>query len=255
MGLKKVKITHIPDNSLHPHSSPLHCGTSPLHLVQSEGIWQISKFSDELPPFPLTPCSIVSAPSSYPLPPTPRYFTFPNPPLPDPTLDLWRFRNLRAIKHPYVPTSLSHTTFYRPYLLPYTSEFVPFLTIGSKHIFEYHPSSKAFPLFQVVFTIDPVFQFRSTQVIQTPHFRFPCPVFHLLYWDCPLILPTSFYNLLHLLKYKLGIDFSIPLSELKEFIHHFFTIITPYDHSVHEPLLTTIPPPIISNLFPNPPDQ
>lgn len=197
----------------------------------------------------------MSTPTSYPLHPTPSYFTFPNPPLPDPTLNLWRFRNLRGIEHPYIPTSLTHTAFYHPYLLPYTSEFVPFLAIGSEHIFEHHSVAEAFPLFQVVFTIDPVFQFRSAQVIQTPHFCLPCPVFQILYWDCPVILPTSFYNLLHLLEHKLGTDPSIPLSELEEFIHHFFAIITPYDQSVHKPLLATVPPPILSNPFTNPPDH
>ena len=48
-----------------------------------------------------------------------------------------------------------------------------------------------YPVCIVLFSINPSFHFTSPEVVITNHLTYQCSYIHILYWDCPLSLPSN----------------------------------------------------------------
>ena len=108
---------------------------------------------------------------------------------------------------------------------------------------------------KVIFVIDPCLQFRYPVVQRAPHYQHRCPVFYVLSWQCPVILPTALYDFINQFEKEIDLDFSIQTAELEQFILHFYNPINPYKETAHMPFLSITPPLIPTIPVTGPPSQ
>ena len=124
----------------------------------------------------------------------------PFPSIPDITLDLWKYRVVRSLCSNWSLGCLLHLPFFRPYHFTSDSTTSPPLLEGASHYFEWRHPDSLYPLAIFVIDINPAFQFDYPLSHITHHLTFGGPAFHILHWDCPVVLPyqiTDKFDQLH----------------------------------------------------------
>jgi len=164
--------------------------------------------------------------------------------VPDIRLDAWAYRLLRSLQVNRSNDRLVHWPYYRPFSTLDQGHVHPPFLLGGDHHFKWQHLSHQYPLTTVDFSINPLYQFASPQVIITNHLLFSCPSIQILYWDCPLHLPVAATKLLFIQEEELDLGTASFIADLEEFCQAYFLPIFPPLPFITPTLFPTVSMPI-----------
>ena len=133
----------------------------------------------------------MSVPLSVPLPEL--RFTSPLPWLAwrDPRELLWQYRLIRSIQRTASNNRFIHVPFYRPFVSLVTGQATAPLLPGADHYFEWRSALHSYPLFTLLISVNPAYQFNYPEILTSNHHIYGGPHFHLLHWDVPIEIPPA----------------------------------------------------------------
>ena len=165
--------------------------------------------------------------------------------------DIWAYRVLRSLQTSKTSGFLHHEPYYRPFSSLHLGHILPPFLVGADHIYEWCDTSSTTPLAVIHVSVNPLFHFIEPQIISTTHHNYRCPVYHLLWWDYPRVVPKDLSELFYTLEDIFDNGITDFLYAFHDTILDFYRPLSPTDHSARSPLVLNRPPSIPSPTNPN----
>ena len=166
--------------------------------------------------------------------------------------DLWAYRVLRSLQTSRTSEYLHHELYYRPFSSLHLGHVLPPFLVSADHVYKWRDSSSTTPLAIIHISINPLFHFIEPQIISATHHNYRCPVYHILWWDYPRVVPEDLSELFFNLEDIFDNGITDFLYTFHDSIIDFYRPISPSDHSARSPLVLNRPPSIPSPTSPNP---
>jgi hypothetical protein len=186
----------------------------------------------------------VSVPLSVPLPDPQNASPLPWLAWRDPRELLWQYRLLRSVQKTTSTNRFIHVPFYRPFVSLVTGQATTPLLPGADHYFEWRSALHSYPIFMLLISVNPTFQFSIPQVINSNHRIYGCPHLHILYWDFPLDIPSVATEFILNCNRAFDADLEEFLYQVDLFACEYFRPVSPYKDPQHLILHPQNPPPL-----------
>ena len=133
----------------------------------------------------------MSVPLSVPLPKS--CFASPLPWLAwrDPRELLWQYRLIRSVQRTASTNRFIHIPFYQPFVSLVSGQASTPLLPGADHYFEWRSALHSYPIFTLLISVNPAYQFNYPDIHTANHRIYSCPHLHILHWDVPIKIPSA----------------------------------------------------------------
>ena len=162
----------------------------------------------------------------------------------DPRELLWQYRLIRSIQRTVSTDHFIHIPFYRPFVSLVTGQATAPLLPGADHYFEWHSTLHSYPIFTLLISVNPAYQFNYPETLTSNHRIYGCPHLHILHWDVPIELPSVATEFILSCNQALNADLEEFLYQLDQFITEYFRPVSPFEDHQHLILHPQNPPPL-----------
>ena len=134
--------------------------------------------------------------------------------------------------------------FHRPFVSLVTGQATAPLLPRADHYFEWRSALHSYPIFTLLISMNPAYQFNYPKIITSNHCIYSCPHLYILHWDVPIKIPPVATEFILSCNQALNTDLEEFLYQVDQFITNYFQLVSPFKDPHHLVLHPQNPPPL-----------